>query len=62
MRIGKVIHEALSIGLLLTSRFHSVGYSQQEPKSSRDNPSRGVSVPWFIKLPSDCSFAVVNDP
>jgi pimeloyl-ACP methyl ester carboxylesterase len=42
MRIGKVIHKALSIGLLLTAGFHSVGYAQQEPESSRDNPSRGV--------------------
>lgn len=42
MRIGKVIHKALSIGLLLTAGFHSVGYAQQEPESSRDNPGRGV--------------------
>jgi pimeloyl-ACP methyl ester carboxylesterase len=42
MRIGKVIHKALSIGLLLTAGFHSVGYAQQEPESRRDNPSRGV--------------------
>ena len=42
MRIGKIIHKVLSVGLLLTAGFHSVGYAQQEPESSRDNSSRGV--------------------
>ena len=42
MRIGRVIHKALSVGLLLTAGFHSVGYAQQEPESSRDKSSRGV--------------------
>jgi pimeloyl-ACP methyl ester carboxylesterase len=42
MRLGKAIQEALSVGLLLTAGFHSVGYAQQAPESSRDNFSRGV--------------------
>jgi pimeloyl-ACP methyl ester carboxylesterase len=42
MRIRKVIREVLSAGLLLMAGFHSVGYAQQTPESSRDNPGRGV--------------------
>lgn len=42
MRIGKVIREVLSVGLLLTAGFHNVGHAQQNPESARDNFSRGV--------------------
>jgi pimeloyl-ACP methyl ester carboxylesterase len=42
MRIGKLIREVLSAGLLLTAGFHNVGYAQQTPESSRGNSSRGV--------------------
>jgi pimeloyl-ACP methyl ester carboxylesterase len=41
MRIRKTI-QALGVGLLLTAGFHSVGFAQQVPESSRDNFSRGV--------------------
>jgi len=42
MKIGKVIREVLSAGLLLTAGFHNVGYAQQNPESSQDKASRGV--------------------
>ncbi|MBZ5667568.1 MAG: alpha/beta hydrolase [Acidobacteriia bacterium] len=42
MRAGKIIQAVLSVGLLLTAGFHSVGYAQQLPDSSRDNFNRGV--------------------
>jgi pimeloyl-ACP methyl ester carboxylesterase len=42
MRIGRVIQAVMSAGLLLTAGFHSVGYAQQVPESSRDNFNRGV--------------------
>ena len=42
MRTGKTIQAVLSIGLLLTAGFHSVGYAQQSQESSRDNFNRGV--------------------
>jgi pimeloyl-ACP methyl ester carboxylesterase len=42
MRIGNTIQAVLSVGLLLTAGFHSVGYAQQSPESSRDNSNRGV--------------------
>jgi pimeloyl-ACP methyl ester carboxylesterase len=32
----------LSVGLLLTAGFHSVGFAQQSPESSRDNFNHGV--------------------
>jgi len=42
MRLGKTIQAALSTGLLLTAGFHSVGYAQLSPESSRGNFDRGV--------------------
>jgi len=42
MRTGKTIQAVLSVGLLLTAGFHSVGYAQQLPETSRDNFNRGV--------------------
>jgi pimeloyl-ACP methyl ester carboxylesterase len=42
MRLGRTIRAALSVGLLLTAGFYSVGYAQQAPESSRDNFGRGV--------------------
>src|SRR5580692_8327057 len=42
MRIGKVIREVLSAGLLLTAGFHNVGFAQQNPESARDNFRLGV--------------------
>jgi pimeloyl-ACP methyl ester carboxylesterase len=42
MRLGKVIREAVSTGLLLTAGLHNVGYAQQTPESSRGNFGRGV--------------------
>lgn len=41
MRIGKLIREVLSAGLLLTAGFHSVGYAQQNPESASDNSRHG---------------------
>ncbi len=41
MRIGKLIREVLSAGLLLTAGFHSVGYAQQNPESAPDNSRHG---------------------
>ncbi len=42
MRIGKLIREVVSAGLLLTAGFHSVvGYAQQNPESAPDNSHRG---------------------
>ena len=51
MRIGKVIREVLSAGLLLTAGFHSVGYAQQNPESARDNSSPAASRTscWFTE-------------
>jgi len=42
MRTGKTIQAVLSVGLLLTAGFHSVGFAQQSPESSRDNFNHGV--------------------
>jgi pimeloyl-ACP methyl ester carboxylesterase len=42
MKLGKMIREVLSVGLLLTAGFQSVGYSQQVQESSPDNSSHGV--------------------
>jgi len=42
MRTGRVIQAVMSIGFLLTAGFHSVGYAQQSPESSRDSFNRGV--------------------
>lgn len=42
MRLGRMIREVLSVGLLLTAGFHSVGYAQQVQESARDNFSHGV--------------------
>jgi pimeloyl-ACP methyl ester carboxylesterase len=42
MRTGRTIQAIMSVGLLLTTGFHSVGYAQQLPESSRDNFNRGV--------------------
>ena len=42
MRPIRVIHAALSAGLLLTAAFQAVGYAQQSLDSSRDNFNRGV--------------------
>lgn len=42
MRTVRTIQASLSVGLLLTAGFHSVGYAQQSPESSRDNSNRGV--------------------
>ena len=41
MRIGKLIREVLSAGLLLTAGFHNVGYAQQNPESAPDNSRHG---------------------
>ena len=51
MRIGKLIREVLSAGLLLTAGFHSVGYAQQNPESAPDNSRRGASRTscWFTE-------------
>jgi pimeloyl-ACP methyl ester carboxylesterase len=40
MKLGTTIREALSVGLLLTAGFHSVGYAQQEP--TQESSGRGV--------------------
>ena len=42
MRPIRVIHAALSAGLLLTAAFQAVGYAQQSLDSSHDNFNRGV--------------------
>jgi pimeloyl-ACP methyl ester carboxylesterase len=42
MRTGKIIQAVMSVGLLLTAGFHSVGYAQQSTESSRDDFNRGV--------------------
>ena len=42
MRTGKTVQAVLSVGLLLTAGFHSVGFAQQSPESSRDNFNHGV--------------------
>jgi pimeloyl-ACP methyl ester carboxylesterase len=42
MRTGKTIYAVLSVGLLLTAGFRSVGFAQQLPETSRDNSNRGV--------------------
>jgi len=42
MRTGRIIQAIMSVGFLLTAGFHSVGYAQQSPESSRDNFNRGV--------------------
>ena len=42
MSIGRVIQAVMSVGVLLTAGFHSVGYAQQLSESSRDNFNRGV--------------------
>jgi pimeloyl-ACP methyl ester carboxylesterase len=42
MRTRRIIQAVMSMGLLLTAAFHSVGYAQQLPESSRDNFNRGV--------------------
>jgi pimeloyl-ACP methyl ester carboxylesterase len=42
MRTGKFIQAVLSVGVLLTAGFHSVGYAQQLPESSPDNGNGGV--------------------
>ena len=41
MRIGRVIREVLSAGLLLTAGFHSVGYAQQTPESAPADSRHG---------------------
>lgn len=43
MRTGTTIQGVLSVGLLLTAGFHSVGYAQQLTESSQDNFNRGVN-------------------
>jgi pimeloyl-ACP methyl ester carboxylesterase len=43
MRTGKSIHAVLTVGLLLTAGFHSVGIAQQLPESSLDNFHHGVT-------------------
>jgi pimeloyl-ACP methyl ester carboxylesterase len=43
MRIGRIIHAIMSVGVLLTAGFHTVGYAQQSPASSQDNSNRGVT-------------------
>ena len=40
MKLGTTIREVLSVGLLLTAGFHSVGYAQQEP--TQESSGRGV--------------------
>jgi pimeloyl-ACP methyl ester carboxylesterase len=42
MRTGTTIKAVLSLGLLLTAGFHSIGYTQQTPQSSHDNFKHGV--------------------
>ena len=42
MRTGRMVQTVMSIGLLLTAGFHSFGYAQQSPESSRDNFNRSV--------------------
>jgi pimeloyl-ACP methyl ester carboxylesterase len=42
VRTGKTIEVVLSVGLLLTAGFHSVGYAQQLPESSREYFNHGV--------------------
>jgi pimeloyl-ACP methyl ester carboxylesterase len=41
MKTGKIIQAVMSVGLLLTAGFHSVGYAQSR-ESSRDDFNRGV--------------------
>jgi pimeloyl-ACP methyl ester carboxylesterase len=42
MRTKRTIQAVMSVGLLLTAGFHSVGYAQQSSEQSRDNFNRGV--------------------
>jgi len=42
MRTGTTSQAVLSVGLLLTAGFHSVGHAQQSPEPSRDNSNRSV--------------------
>jgi pimeloyl-ACP methyl ester carboxylesterase len=42
MRTGTTIQAVLSVGLLLTAGFHSVGYAQQSSETSRDSFNRSV--------------------
>lgn len=42
MRTARIIQLVMSVGLLLTAGFHSVGYAQQSTESSRDDFNRGV--------------------
>jgi pimeloyl-ACP methyl ester carboxylesterase len=42
MRIGKLIREVFSAGLLLTAGFHNVGFAQQNPESARGDFRLGV--------------------
>jgi pimeloyl-ACP methyl ester carboxylesterase len=42
MKIGRIIHAIMSAGVLLAAGFHSVGYAQQSPESSRDNSNHGI--------------------
>ncbi len=37
MRTGRMIQAIMSVGILLTAGFHSTGYAQQSPESSRAN-------------------------
>src|SRR5271170_413447 len=42
MKTGRIIHAIMTAGLLLAAGFHSVGYAQQSPESSRDNSNHGI--------------------
>lgn len=42
MRTERIIQAVMSVGFLLTAGFHSIGYAQQSPESSRDNFNHGV--------------------
>jgi pimeloyl-ACP methyl ester carboxylesterase len=42
MKTGRIIHAIMSAGVLLAAGFHSVGYAQQSPGSSRDDSNHGI--------------------
>ena len=42
MRTERIIPAVMGVGFLLTAGFHSIGYAQQSPESTRDNFNHGV--------------------
>src|SRR6202161_728060 len=48
MRTGRIISAIMSVGVLLAAGFHSVGYAQQSPESSRGNTNPGIKNIVFV--------------